>query len=297
MLGIALVLLLERLDHRLREPRDFEDTYGLPVLAAVPRREDYNVIATLSGWSGHDEVFRLLWSYVRYFAVDRSLRTLAVISADAGEGKTTISYNLAKAAATLGPRVLLIEADLRRGTAIEPFHNRPLPALADVLIGDATPQQATRTVELKPNGVLNVLIAGQNAPANVGQLIDSHAMETVIDHARSEYDLVVIDTPPVSVVADAIPLLKQVDGVVVVGRAGVSSRNAAQNLHSKLTTLRIPMLGVVVNCAGSSDGYGYRDSYRYYAEGLAPVMEPQTNGTLDEEVVRLQSRVRRGGDG
>ena len=90
---------------------------------------------------------------------------------------------------------------------------------------------------------LDVLVAGAGLPPNPGELIESRAMETLLERARSEYDLVVIDTPPLTAVSDAFPLLSKVDGVVIVGRVGRNRRDVAQRLHETLCWRGRPVAG------------------------------------------------------
>lgn len=289
LIGLALASLLERLDVRIRDPKELEAIYEVPVLTAVPERSDYEVLTSLrhASQSGvpslHDEVFNLLRSYLRYFAVARELRTLLVISAGPREGKTTISYNLAKAAAVLGSRVLLIEGDLRRRTVIAPLLDDAYPALPDVLIGEAIVQEAVRPIQVGPKAVLDVLIAGSIPPPNASELIESPAMGSVLDAAISEFDLVVIDTPPLSLVADAIPLLTMVDGVIIVGRVGSSRRDAAEQLHKRLKSLGAPVLGIVANGVVSRETSSFRRrdgySYGYDGAGQADLALRRSNGS------------------
>ncbi len=114
--------------------------------------------------------------------------------------------------------------------------------------------------------MLDVLVAG-HAPPNPTELVQSHAMADVLAWAREQYDLVVIDTPPLTVVADAIALLKAVDGVVLVAQLGKNTRDAAAFLRERLVGVNAPLLGVVANGVkarkGGSYGYGY--GYGYYA--------------------------------
>jgi succinoglycan biosynthesis transport protein ExoP len=284
LIGVAIAFMIERLDRRIRDPEELEQVYEFPLLTSVPQRSQYRVLSTLgpasqsSAPSIYDEVFSLLRSYLRYFAVDRDLRTLLVISAGPGEGKTTVSYNLAKAAAALGSRVLLVEGDLRRGTTISPLVSRADPGLADVLIGDARIEEAIHSIEIGPNGMLDVLVAGEVPPPNPGELIESHAMEAVLERARAVYDLVVIDTPPLSLIADAIPLLTKVDGVIVVGRVGKTRRDGAEQLRKKLTSLRAPVLGIVANGVRRATATPYRGGYEYGYKPRLPAAVPSSNG-------------------
>jgi capsular exopolysaccharide synthesis family protein len=285
LIGLVIAFLLERFDPRIRDPKDLEAVYELPLLAAVPKHREYKVLETLEQTSPsdqlspYDEVFKLLRSYLRYYAVDRELRTLLVISADPGEGKTTTCYNLAKAAAVLGSRVLLIEGDLRHTSPIGPLLGKPDATLPDVLSGHASMLDALHAVPVGPKTVLDVLVAGNVPPANAGELIGSEAMDFLLAQASDAYDLVVIDTPPLSLVADAVPLLTKVDGVIVIGRMGKSRHDAAEQLRDKLIGLRAPVLGVVANQVRASEATGYRRRYGYgYGYRDRPQV-PSTNGS------------------
>ena len=110
---------------------------------------------------------------------------------------------------------------------------------------------------------LDVLVAGATLPPNPGELIESHAMEAVLEQAKSTYDLVVIDTPPLTAVSDAFPLLRKVDGVIIVGRVGRNRRDVAERLHETLTGAGAPLLGVVANGVklGRLGAYGYDYDY------------------------------------
>jgi capsular exopolysaccharide synthesis family protein len=282
LLGLGVAFLLERFDRRIREPKDLESIYGLPLLGVVPES------ASLSGSSrgrkgdaarplpsGEAEAFHLIRAHLRYFNVDRDLHTLLVASAAPGDGKTTIARHLAAAAAGMGARVLLLEADLRRPTLAHQLDIRSGPGLADVLIEAASLSEATQSVGAhaparSAGRTLDVLTAGAALPPNPGELIESHAMQSLLQRTRSTYDLVVIDTPPLTAVSDAFPLLGKVDGVVIVGRVGRNRRDVAERLHETLTGAGAPLLGVIANGfrSGRTGPYGY--TYDYAAAGVTP---------------------------
>jgi hypothetical protein len=116
-----------------------------------------------------------------------------------------------------------------------------------------------------------VVTAG-NQPPNPRDLIESEQMRELLSRAHSEYDFVVVDTPPTTVVSDAVPLLKQVSGVIVVVRMGKSKRDAAESLREQLTNVDAPTLGIVVNSTGTTVdayGYGYAESGARPAEEVA----------------------------
>ncbi|MCA1682451.1 MAG: AAA family ATPase [Actinobacteria bacterium] len=283
LIGLVLAFVIERLDPRVREPNELERIYGVPLLAAVPERREYSVLKSLNRsqqlrTSVYDEVFNLLRSYLRFYDQDHEVRKLMVISATPREGKTTLSYNLAKSAALHG-RVLVIEADMRNRTIVQPLLDGAQAALPDVLSGDASIKDAIRPLIVGRKGGLDVLSSGTAPTANHGELIESEAMDVVLDWAAANYELVVIDTPPLTVVADAVSLLTKVDGVVVVGRMGLSRRDVAADLSDRLSSLPTPVLGVVANGVRPSQATGRRRRYGYghhYGDRPEP---PSMNGS------------------
>jgi capsular exopolysaccharide synthesis family protein len=243
------------------------------------------------------------WRQVRCFNVDRELRTVLVASAGPGDGKTTIARHLAAAAAGMGSRVLLVEADLRHPTLAAIFGLPSGPGLSDVLIGTLPLSEATLTIELQAppadgakGRTLDLLAAGSVLPPNPGELIESHAMAALLEQAKLAYDLVVVDTPPLTAVSDAFPLLAKVDGVIVVGRLGRNRRDVAQRLHETLTGAGAPLLGVVANGfkAGRFDsygyGYGYGGSYAPAAPERPSAAGASPNGAVSVEEPAPTSR-------
>jgi succinoglycan biosynthesis transport protein ExoP len=278
LLGLGVAFLLERFDRRIREPRDLEAIYGLPLLGVVPESDALARSARRKGDSGgaipasEAEAFHLIRAHLRYFNVDKELRTLLVASAAPGDGKTTIARHLAVAAARMGSRVLLLEADLRRPTLAQQLGIPAGRGLSDVLIGAVPLTDAIQTMELeaasndRPKGhAFDVLVAGAALPPNPGELIESRAMGVLLEQTRSIYDLVVIDTPPLTAVSDTFPLLKKVDGVIIVGRVGRNRRDVAERLHETLAGAGAPLLGVIANGfkAGRRGSYGYGYGYDY----------------------------------
>jgi succinoglycan biosynthesis transport protein ExoP len=279
LLGLGVAFLLERLDRRIREPEDLEAIYHLPLLGVVPesralarsarRKAPRRGEAREALPEGEAEAFQLIRAHLRYFNVDRELRTLLVASPAPGDGKTTVALHLAAAAARMGSTVLLLEADLRDPTVAQQLDIHSGPGVSDVLIGSVSLQKATQSIDLdQSSGVfgqgpaLDVLVAGAPLPPNPGELIESDAMEGTLERASSTYDLIVIDTPPLTAVPDAFPLLRKVDGVIIVGRIGRNRRDVAERLHKTLAGAGAPLLGVIANGfkarRGSYDyGYGY----------------------------------------
>jgi polysaccharide biosynthesis transport protein len=276
LLGLGVAFLIERFDRRIREPKDLAEIYRLPLLGVVPESSVLAGPARSNGYAfdalpgGEAEAFQLLRAHLTYFNVDRRLRTLLIASAAPGDGKTTVARHLAAASARMGSRVLLMEVDLRRPTVARQLAIRSRPGLADVLIDVVEMRAAIQSIQLdsvfaqgSEGRTLDVLVAGAVMPPNPAALIESTAMESVLEQAKSEYDLIVIDTPPLTAVSDAFPLLGKVDGVVIVGWVGRNRRDVAQRLHETLEGAGAPLLGVVANGFSSRGlgAYGYDYAY------------------------------------
>jgi polysaccharide biosynthesis transport protein len=273
LLGVGLVFVLERLnrDRRINGPADMEAVYDLPLLGAVPsspalERDTGGGQAALPPAAA--ESFNLIRARLQFFNIDRDLCTILVTSATPGDGKTTVARHLAEAAARRGSRTLLLEADLRHPTLAGHLNIQPGPGLPDVLIGAASLEEAVQSVSLGTSPApdhdaferhMDVLACGVASPANPSELLESHTMKALIEQAKSVYDLVVIDTPPLTVVSDAFPLLAQVDGVIVVGWIGRSRRDASELLHRTLTNSQAVQLGVIAN--GLDSGIVDPDTY------------------------------------
>ena len=205
---------------------------------------------------------------LRYFNVDRDVRSVLITSAAPGDGKSTVAWHLAAAAAAARTRVLVVEGDLRHPGLGRALERGAGPGLSTVLAGASSFHEAIQRVPVSDGRTdgdssrsVDVLFSGP-IPPNPTDLIESDRMREVLQRAQMEYDFVVVDTPPTSVVSDAIPLVSQVGGVLVVGRLGKSTRDSLANLRDQLVNLDAPVLGVVVNGLGrDASGYGYGYGY------------------------------------
>ncbi len=282
LLGIGLALLFEVLDRRLRDTSEIEQAFNRPTLGAIPlspalergRRKARGTRGKGRAMGpGEMEAFHMLRANLRYFEADRAVNSVVVTSAAPGEGKSTVAWNLAAANANAGNRVLLIEAELRRPTFVQEFKLQTTKGLIHILADGADPSGVVVRLPVSsnpangdgPHGTMDVIAAG-GIPPNPTDLLGSDRMAQLIAMAEQRYDLVVIDTPPVSVVSDAIPIMKATDGVIVVSLIGVSSRDAAAHLRKQLESLGVNFLGVVINGISSADGYygsvyGYAERY------------------------------------
>ena len=274
VLGAVVALLLGRFDRRVRSPEELGEASGLPVLASVP--ESRSLASFLQGKGSNKgslaplpfveaEAFRMLGIRLRYLDSGRDLRSVVVTSALPGEGKTTVAANLAMAQAATGSSVCLIEADLRKPAFAQATGLRELPGLAEVLSGQSAPAEAVQRLTADANGEatrhLDLIVAG-TVPPNPVELMESRRMATLVDDLSDRYDLVVIDTPPPIVLADAIPLLKLADGVLVVAQVGRITQDEVARLREELQGLDARVVGVVANRTPKSREARYGEHYR-----------------------------------
>lgn len=273
LFGLGFVFLAERFDRRVRDASELEDAYGVPVLGAVPESPSYSTAGTEPLPVVEAEAFALLRARLRYFNVDREVRSLLVTSATPGEGKTTVALNLALAEAVArNSNVILLEADLRRPALGRRLGIDSEPGLAEILSRNASIAEAVRTAEVpgrrtrngtSPAASFAVITAGA-IPPNPAELVESRAMIDLLSALSETFDLIIVDSPPTSVVSDAIPLMRLVSGLVVVSRIGVTTRDATRHLRDQLRKLNAPTLGVIAN-AMPTKGRGY-NGYGYYSE-------------------------------
>jgi succinoglycan biosynthesis transport protein ExoP len=259
-IGIGLALLLERIDPRIRDSKELEAIYRVPLLGVVPRSRSLSRFVRDGEDDPSDippaeaEVFHVMRARLRTFSAGREIRTVLVSSAALNEGKTTVARHLAGAAARMGSRVLLLEINLRRPALAQQLGITIRTGLPDVLSGAATGEEATQSIESRTmldtrTGIwaLDVLPAGPSIPPNPVELIESRLMDTLLAQAKFTYDLIVLDTPELASVSDASLLLPKVDAVVIVGVPGRSRRDAAKRLVRMLVNSGAPLVGVVAN--------------------------------------------------
>jgi capsular exopolysaccharide synthesis family protein len=196
---------------------------------------------------------------------DNELKIIAVSSTVPGEGKSTVSANLAAALAQMGRRVLLIDADMRNPSQQATWKILNLTGLSNVLAGMAEPENAIQ--HMLPN--LDLISAGITPPNPIA-LLESHRMTHLLEEFSESYDYVIVDTPPLLLVADGLILAKVADGLLLVARPEVLNSTAAASVKATLEQSSINILGLVVNGVNVKDshhygyGYGYSYGYGYY---------------------------------
>jgi polysaccharide biosynthesis transport protein len=266
-LAVLAALLFDRLDPRLTTPRDVAATVGRPILGMVRKSRALARASAMGRPPPADaDEFLALRARVRYANESRgAVRSVLVTSSAEGDGKTTIAWNLARAAAGPDTRVLFVEADLRNPTLTKVLGADPERSVTQVLNGRAALSDVIQEIAFpdgqnggRPAPVVSVALAGR-APTRTTDPLAWERLGTALHAAEREFDLIVIDTAPIVSVPDAIPLLGQVGGVVVVGRLRRTPRAALARLRDELEAVGAPTLGVVVNSVRKDaiGGYGY----------------------------------------
>lgn len=267
-LAVALVFVLERLDRSLKDSREVTDVFGRPILAAVPYSRALSSSPTGPLSTPEADAFSLLRANLRHFYLDREPRSILITSSDTGEGASTVALHLAATAAAAGLEVLLVEADLHRPVLAERLQLSSAKGLVDVLASEAELAEVVETVSVAAPGdgvrgvvKLDVVAAGEGAVRQADSMKSDRA-QTIVEAAEREYDLTILDAPPINLVADAIALARPAAGVLVVARLGGASRESATRLATQLRNLDARVLGIVLNSVRPRDQISGDDAAR-----------------------------------
>lgn len=258
--GVGLALVLDRLDGRIRRTDDLRRLVDLPVLSVI----DETMFRPKPGSQLYDsEPIRSLRASLTYFNVDQHVRSIVVTSPGPAEGKSTVAASLAISLAHSGRDVILIDADLRRSELAQRLDLNPrAPSLGSILASRAKLESSLTRIR-SDAGLLRVLPAGP-PPPNPSELIDSDQMRDVLDDAEALADIVIIDSPPVLVVSDIVPVLRDVSGVILLVRMKRTSRDAVKRSLEIVERAGGSLFGFVATGAASDQsGYGYGYGYGY----------------------------------
>lgn len=280
--SVLVALLRDLLDNKVRKEDDIRLLTDAPVLASVPAVKSSELLASLSDHEVqmiHTESYRELRTNLRFLERRESSRSLLVTSSVKGEGKTATSINLAAALSRSGSRVLLIDADLRDPSVHDCLGIEGGAGLSNVLIGDADLEEVAQPADLDG---LSVLASGP-LPPNPSDLLDSPAMESLLDVATEHYDVVLLDSPPVLVAADATNLARRVSGTIFVAGSGGVRRTQLSSALRKLHLVQVRLLGIVLNGVPRSDQATYGHPYG------AVVPDPRTGTEHEPGTERIRN--------
>jgi Mrp family chromosome partitioning ATPase len=314
--GVGLALLFEALDTRVRSTFEVAERLAVPLLGSGtklprrPRRKDRLImLEDPDGMEG--EIFRSIAMTLAFASRNRRVRAIMVTSATRGEGKSTTVANLAIALARAGQDVFVVDLDLRRPSIARLFDLEEATGVADLAVGHAGLTEALPVVQVPKSrwdgaarerqgavaqGALRVLPAGP-IPANVGELVHTSVLARVLDAVPEQTDLVLIDSPPVLEVSDALVLSAAADALVVVAGLGVIRRFELDELRRVLPTAPAETLGFIATAPATGPDPRTRAARRSDGSALPKRVslthdEGSTRGELYAEARRLEIRGR-----
>ncbi|HEU5411243.1 MAG TPA: polysaccharide biosynthesis tyrosine autokinase [Candidatus Acidoferrales bacterium] len=304
-MGVLFAFAQERIDNTVKGPEDVANLLELPILGLIPRERatgkhrlrrprlalnrrsqagaaEMSKAAEQNGWLRIDsgamdtselrESFRVLRTSILLSTAGRPPRSLAFVSAEAHEGKTTVCCNLAISLAQLGKRVLVIDGDIRRPGVQDFFHLAGSSGLVNYLAGISGQGEWRRLVQVTAAKGLDCLMCGPEPP-NPGELLSSEGMEALIKDAMKDYDFVLVDAPPLLNITDGRILAAVVEGTVLVIKGGATSREQAQRAQDCAGAVGAHIIGAVLNDIDLAEAGYYRTGY--YERSRKQVNEPQ----------------------
>jgi len=265
LLAVGSVFAMDALDDTIKNPEEIRARFNLPILGVIASHVvvEGKPISLAQPRSPVAESFRSLRTNLTYASVDQPLRRILITSATPQEGKTTISANLAVVLAQGEKRAVLIDADLRRPQIHHKFGILNRVGLSNLFVNPLE----KLSIAIQTAGVPGLaLIPSGSLPPNPAELLTSRKMIEILDCLNQEFDLILIDTPPVLTVTDAVALAPIMDGVILVAKPGVTKLSAFKQMHEQLQTVGARILGVVLNEVNPrSRKYGYY-YHRYYSK-------------------------------
>jgi tyrosine-protein kinase Etk/Wzc len=285
VLGIMFAILREMIDTSIGTIEEIERMFKMSVLAAIPHfiPSETRVIAdtavrkpsesdAVSDLPPHRlimqfdprnpsaEAFRILRTNIEYLSFSKPLKTMLVTSSTMQEGKSTTCANLAVAFAQQGKKIMLLGCNLRRPSLYRLFGVEKKTGMTDILTGRSHWRECVHTVtdlllgRLAVDEIFNApgldnfnFISFGERPPNPTELLASERMDLLLAELRHLYDIIIVDAPPILPVADSIVLAQKVDGVVLVYKAGVISKNVLFRAKDRLENVHARILGVVLN--------------------------------------------------
>lgn len=243
----------------------------------VKDTQDYSLDSNSSGKKvpfAVVEAYKTLRTNLMFMLAKQNGKVLAFTSANASEGKSTTSVNIAIAFSQLGGKIIVVDADMRRSSIHKKLRMENSDGLSNVLAGFSKFEDAVQAAN--PN--LDVLTAGPTPP-NPSELLGSATFDALIESLREKYDYIIIDTPPLNIVTDPLLIGPRTDGTVLVIRDSYSLRDSVKHAINSARFANIKILGAVMNGANPKNSrrytyrrygyykYGYGRSYRGYSSG------------------------------
>ncbi len=270
IVGIIIAFLKEFLSTKIKSVEDIEKLTDIPIIGGVPHRKDKKRILRVidNPKSSFSEAFRVIRTNIKFLSPTDS-HVISVTSTVAGEGKTTISSNLAGIFSLANKKTIIVNLDMRKPTLHKVFDIQNDVGLSNVLVGENKIEEVIH--KTKYNN-LYVIPSGPTPP-NPGELLQSENMHKVIEYLKDNFEIVIFDTPPIGLVVDAIDILLRCNVNLYVVRVNYSKKEFLKTANDLKYNKGVKGLGIVVNDIkmkkggyGGYGGYGY-GGYGYYDEG------------------------------
>jgi len=272
-LSIGSCFVIEYLDRTVKTVQDVRERLGLPLLGEIPlidssrkkkeKPSPDDLIIYEKSTSTVAEAFRTLRTNLQYLAPEKELKSLVISSAAPREGKTFVVANLALTLSQMGHRTLIIDADFRKPGIEKIFGVEGKPGLSDAIIGEVSWREGIKATRYKN---LYLLPVG-NIPPNPVELLASDKMTGVLSEIRNEYEYILLDTPPVLPLTDAVVLTRKVDGAILVLRYHRVEIEAVLRAKERFESVDAPLLGAILNAVEISRFHSsYYYYYRYYQD-------------------------------
>lgn len=271
MLGVGLAFFTEYLDDSVRDSEDLQSRVGVPVYGTIPfvqkahdrrkMKKPYLVIEEMK--APVTEAFRTMKTNLFFSKEGKDLKVVTVTSPDPGAGKSFVVANLAALSALLGKRTLVIDADMRHPQQHIVLGVSQKPGLSEVLVGHMSFEDAVQMDHVKE---LKVLTSG-SIPPNPVELLGSDSMKELLAKAADSFDMVIIDTPPINLVADPLHLTRMSQFTLMVARSADTTVKELEKAINQLRAIQVESFGIVLNAVRPVEmGYGKK----YYRYGESP---------------------------
>lgn len=270
LLGSALALIADRSKNVYHSASQIKKAYKYPVLATLPHNRELGQTQPMSlsqaafasnrrrkfGMLPFLEALRSLQTNLRLLNADQPIQSVVISSATPEDGKSTVAAYLAQVAGSMGNRVLLVDAEMRRPQIHHRMGLQNSRGLSDLLVSNASPREYI----IEANDNVDVLTAGQLPPDPVG-LLSSNRMQQLMDQFGRDYDVVIYDTPPLAGFADAHLVATKTDGLLLVSRLGKTDRDMLDQVVEGLGLLPTKVLGLIINDSKQPMNQGLYSSY------------------------------------
>jgi len=261
MFGFGLAFLVDYLDDTIKTPEEAKE-HGLSLLGIVPKfkKKDNPIISHKDPKDPICESYRSIRNSLKFASLDKPLKRLLITSSSENEGKSTTAGNLAVSFAAEGKKVLLMDTDLRRPTIHELFGVSNLIGITTILAEEAKPGEAIKETDIEG---LSMLTSGP-VPPDPGLMIESTKMKELIKNLAEQYDIIILDSPPILLTNDAVMIAGYVDGSIMIMESGKTSMRAFSQARELLKQANIEPIGVILNKV-RIERSGYY--YYYYKSG------------------------------